>query len=257
MFCTECGKEIPDGSVFCTECGAQISGAAPPPAAPPGTTPPPAAPPGTTPPPVVPGPKPKSKKTMIGIIIGVVALLVVVAVVLVLVLVVFKGDDTAKAKDYMKKADGMLKAVEKKGSDISDSLSALGDEMSAGTIASSQDYNAKAGTIKSDISSAESDAEDAKREYEKIKGLKGVEDYKKYASLRIEEIDAGVELLKAEEELIDFTGEFLSSVEAGTTTDFTEYMNKAEEYTSNMMEIGKKLESASEEANNLKEDKNL
>lgn len=226
-------------------------------APPPGTAP---APPGQMPPAVQPMAqvaKPKSKKTMIGVIIGVVALLVIAAVVLILVFVVFKGNDTAKAKEYMKKADSMLIAVEKKGKDISDSLSALGDEMSAGTIASSQDYNAKAETIKSDISSAESDAEDAKTEYEKIKGLKGVEDYKKYALVRIDETDIGMEMLKVEEELIDYTGEFLVSVEAGTTTDFTEYLNKAKESVTNMTEIGKKLVSTSEKASSLKEDKNL
>src|SRR3989339_1654237 len=27
MFCTKCGKQIPDGSAFCTFCGAQLSGA--------------------------------------------------------------------------------------------------------------------------------------------------------------------------------------------------------------------------------------
>ena len=252
MFCTECGKDVPEGRAFCTNCGYQMAEAQPPGAAPP--------PPGQVPPPAqpaVPVTKPKSNKTLIGVIIGVVALLVIVAVVLVLVFVVFKGNDTAKAKEYMKKANGMLEAVEKKGSDISDSLSALGDEMSAGTIASSQDYNAKAETIKSDISSAQSDAEDAKTEYEKIKGLKGVEDYKKYALVRIEETDIGMEMLKAEEELIDFTGEFLVSVEAGTTTDFTEYLNKAKESATNMTELGKKLVSTSEKASSLKEDKNL
>ena len=32
MFCTNCGKEIQDGSAFCSECGATQQGGTPPPA---------------------------------------------------------------------------------------------------------------------------------------------------------------------------------------------------------------------------------
>src|SRR5450756_1556674 len=92
MFCTKCGKEVPEGSAFCTNCGAQMAEAQPPGAAPP--------PPGPAPAQAaVPVTKPKSNKTLIGVMIGVVALLVIVAVVLVLVFAVFKGNDTAKAKE--------------------------------------------------------------------------------------------------------------------------------------------------------------
>ncbi|MCJ7745880.1 MAG: zinc-ribbon domain-containing protein, partial [Actinobacteria bacterium] len=35
MFCTKCGKEVPEGSAFCTNCGAQMAEAQPPGAAPP------------------------------------------------------------------------------------------------------------------------------------------------------------------------------------------------------------------------------
>ena len=120
MFCIECGKEVPEGSAFCTNCGAQMAEAQPPGAAPP--------PPGQVPPPAqpaVPVTKPKSNKTLIGVIIGVVALLVIVAVVLVLVLVVFKGNDTATAKEYMKQGDEKRQSVADKATAVGDSIDKL------------------------------------------------------------------------------------------------------------------------------------
>jgi flagellar basal body-associated protein FliL len=247
MFCTECGKEIPDGSAFCTECGAQIKGAAPPPTAPPGTALPP----------VVPGTKPKSKKTMIGIIIGVVSLLVVVAVVLVLVLVVFKGDDTAKAKEYMKKGDEKRQSLADKATAVGDSIDKLFNDLKAGTITTSQDFNKSAETIKADISDVESAAEEARSDFEKIKDLNGVEDYKEYATLRIESLDAGLEILKAEQEFLDYTGEFLASIEASGSTDTSAYEQKANEYGQEITDLIDKGKSASDKAANLKKEKKL
>jgi len=247
MFCTECGKEIPDGSAFCTECGAQITGAAPPPAAPPGTALPP----------VVPGTKPKSKKTMIGIIIGVVSLLVVVAVVLVLVLVVFKGGDTAKAKEYMKKGDKKRQSVAEKATASGNAGDKLFNDLKAGTITTSQDFNNRAETIKADFSDVESGAEEARSDFEKIKDLNDVEDYKKYATLRIESIDALLEALKTEQELMDYTGEFFASIEAGGSTDTSAYEQKAGEYVQRITDLVDKGKSASAKAESLKKDKKL
>jgi Sec-independent protein translocase protein TatA len=244
MFCTECGKEVPGGSEFCTNCGARMAEAKPP------------GPPLT--PPIVQAAKPKSNKTLLAIVLGIIGALVAVAIVLVLVLVVFKGDDTGKAKEFMKKADAALKKVEKQAEDVSSSLSDLGNEMQAGNIASSQAYNASADKIKSDISDIKDEAETAKGEYEDIKGLgEGVQDYKEYADLRIEEIDNGLELLGLEEEFIDYTGSFLSSIEAGTQVNTDEYMSKLQEYVEDLTALGTKLSTASEKADALKEDKNL
>jgi flagellar basal body-associated protein FliL len=257
MFCTECGKEIPDGSAFCTECGAKLTQAGPPPAAVP---PPPAATPGQVPPPaqpVVPVTKPKSNKTLIGVILGIVGLLVVVAVVLVLVFVVFKGNDTAKAKEYMKKGDEKRQSVAKEATAVGDSIDKLFSDLKAGTITTSQDFNSRAETIKSDISDVKSGTEEARSDFEKIKDLNDVEDYKKYATLRIESTDAATEIMKAEEEFLNYTAEFLASIEAGTATDMSTYEQKANEYGQNISDLIDKGSSASTKAEALKKEKNL
>ncbi len=258
MFCTKCGKDVPEGSAFCTSCGAQMAedqtpGAAPPP----GVAQPP---PVQVPPPVQPMAKvakPKSKKTMIGVVIGVVALLVIAAVVLVLVFVVFKGSDTAKAKEYMKKGDEKRQSVASQGTTVSNSIETLFNDLKVGTVTTSQDYNKRADTIKTDIADVVSAGEDARSEFEKIKDLNDVADYKEYATLRIESMNAGLEILKKEQEFLDYTGEFLASIEASGSTDTSAYEQKANEFGQEIADIIEKGKSASDKAENLKKDKNL
>ena len=258
MFCTECGKDVPEGSAFCTNCGAQMAESPPPGAAPPpGVAQPP---PVQVPPPAQPAvtaTKPKSNKTLIGVIIGVVALLVIAAVVLVLVFVVFKGSDTAKAKAYMKKGDEKRQSVASQGTKVSDSIETLFNDLKVGTVTTSQDYNKRADTIKTDIADVVSVGEDARSEFEKIKDLNDVADYKVYATLRIESMDAGLEILKTEQEFLDYTGEFLASIEASGSTDTSAYEQKANEYGQEISDLIDKGKSASDKAANLKKEKNL
>jgi len=252
MFCTECGKEVPEGRAFCTNCGYQMAEAQPPGAAPP--------PPGQMPPPAqpaVPVTKPKSNKTLIGVIIGVVALLVIAAVVLILVFVVFKGNDTAKAKEYMKYGDEKRQSVATQATAVGDSIDKLFNDLKDGAVTTSQDFNKRAETIKTDIGDVESATEEARSDFEKIKDLNDVEDYKEYATLRIESIDAGLEILKKEQEFLDYTGEFLASIEASGSTDISAYEQKANEYGQEITDLVDKGKSASDKAENLKKDKNL
>jgi hypothetical protein len=133
MFCSNCGKEIPEGKAFCTNCGAPAAkeptagGAPATPPAPPAPSaatssqaaeptssaqatlvaPPPQPP--AAPPTVANAPSPKKHKKW-PIIAGIVGVLVVVAVVLVLVLVVFKGSSPTKA------VQGFFDAVQKSDS---------------------------------------------------------------------------------------------------------------------------------------------
>jgi len=100
MFCTQCGKDIPDGSVFCTECGAPMEPVGQPAEAPTGatapppqaavTSPPPGPPAAAAPPGVATGATKPGRKWLLPVV-GLVALAVIAAVVLVLVFVVFKG----------------------------------------------------------------------------------------------------------------------------------------------------------------------
>ena len=252
MFCTECGKDVPEGSAFCTNCGAQMAGAPPPGVAQP--------PPVKVPPPVQPAvtaTKPKSNKTLIGVIIGVVALLVIAAVVLVLVFVVFKGSDTAKAKEYMKKGDAKRQSVASQGTTVSNSIETLFNDLKVGTVTTSQDYNKRAETIKTDIADVISSGEDARSEFEKINDLNDVADYKAYATLRIESMNAGLEILKTEQEFLDYTGEFLASIEASGSTDTSAYEQKANEYGQEISDLIDKGKSASDKAEKLKKEKDL
>ncbi len=145
MFCTKCGKDLPEGSKFCTSCGSEVKGA---------STPVEGALPTASPtagiyPTVLTAAR--SKKSRWPLIAGSgLALLLVLAIVLVLALVVFKGEKTLSKKDYRLKAINIqdatidsLKNLEKGLSDLdktNSSLSTLSDTHSL-LVELSQDLN--------------------------------------------------------------------------------------------------------------------
>jgi zinc-ribbon domain len=113
MYCSECGKEIADGSEFCGYCGTALHTAAvhaSQPPAPPGPqayVPPP--PPAGVPPGGPGGYTPPPKKSPLPWVLGGIGVLAVIAIVLVLVFVVFGGDD---ASDTSSDASGPEQVVE-------------------------------------------------------------------------------------------------------------------------------------------------
>ena len=129
MFCTKCGKELPDGTAFCTQCGNKLNATAPAPAAP-------AAPAQSRP---VPQPKAGIPALPFGLSLNKFLALVLAAVcVLCLVVSYFYimntsfekiplvswvvGDDADDLKDAKKELQQIVKNAEKDLDDIEDAL---------------------------------------------------------------------------------------------------------------------------------------
>lgn len=138
-----------------------------------------------------------------------------ILVSLILVLTAFCvtgcGSNEAKAKEYMKKGDDLstsLEALTKNAKDDATGMvTALGLDLMA---ASAGEWESSAGEVEAKVDQWVKDAKAAKAEYEKILALSGVEEYKKYAELRIKALDNLILVLNGLNDLIDVLGNAIS-----------------------------------------------
>ncbi len=141
MFCTKCGKEIPEGSTFCPSCGKEIKapssakGLAHPSEAP--ATPPAITPPFAPQPSLAPTKRKKLSPPLLGGIIA--AAVALVALILVLTLVVFAGEKTLSKKEYKQKAGDVQDATIDSLNDFDKELSNL-NKMNS-TMSKASDLN--------------------------------------------------------------------------------------------------------------------
>ncbi|MBN1289150.1 MAG: hypothetical protein JXA49_05885 [Actinobacteria bacterium] len=144
-------------------------------------------------------------------------LIISVSLLLAVVLVAAASgcDDSAKAKEYMKKGDELSKksyslasfTEEMDSTDITSLLTELGLDLAA---ASAGAWESSASEVTSEIDRMISDANNAQDEYEKILALNGVDDYKQYAELKIKALENYIPVLEGLQSLINQMGKALS-----------------------------------------------
>jgi len=260
VYCKNCGAQIPEGASFCGNCGAPLDvsqerirempqSPAQPPQVPQGGVPPVMQQAAYAPQPS----KRKSGKT-IGIIAGIIAILIIVAVVLSLVFFVFKGDDTGKAKEYVKKADAIAMALEPKGQEIGNNLSALGQAMEGGRIQSSDQYESEANPIRTATAELLDKIKDVKDEYKKVEDLEGVDDYKEYAKTRMEQADHMSAMMHSVNEMLDYISKLFVRIESGQVPDESEISSNINSFVEQISNEQSKIEELDKEAKSLKKE---
>ena len=153
------------------------------------------------------------------------------------------GSDTAQAQQYMKKGDVQLQNVESLASAWSAQVNSIGADPAK--IAGEVQKAKAAGDDLLKTSQA------AKSEFEKIRGLNGVGDYKKYADLRIAELDIiGQIVLK----MYEFLDKRVAMVSSGDLSFYPALQQQAQDAINPISEKGQKIE---QEADQLKSDKKL
>lgn len=174
-----------------------------------------------------------------------IALVLALAVVLAIV-VAGCGGDTKQAKQYMQAGDKLVQKLQTDAqtwqTEVSSSMSNITDP--AAFSAAMQ----KAKTSANELSKT---AGEAKAEYEKIKGLNGVDNYAKYADLETQAMDQF-------QKLITETNKFFDQiVSMATSGDVTGITNAQKTYTDTANNIGGQITKLDEEAQKLKTDKKL
>jgi len=160
------------------------------------------------------------------------------------VLVGCGGGDTEQAGEYVKQADQLATERGSKNTEILNAWKA---------VRQSTDSTAKAAAweqAESIYSEMQELVKKEKAEYAKIKKLNGVEDYVKYAELKIQELTAYDQMLKATN---DFQKKMYNN-EFGSQQEL-EAANQA--YQAEANKLQEENEQANKKAEQLKKDKNL
>ncbi|MDD5747725.1 MAG: zinc-ribbon domain-containing protein [Actinomycetota bacterium] len=254
MYCKNCGNQIEEGSAFCSSCGTPVeeSGKSP--------NQPVVSPEAETqiqaPPPVYADVPKKSSGKTFGIIAGIAAV-VIAAVVLCLVFLVFKSDDTGKAKEYMMNVEKLGDELSTGLTDTSETLSKLGTDMESGQVQSSSQFEAQADRSRSAMEDLKPEIAEIRAELKKFDNLKGVEDYKEYASLRTQEIDSVEEMLGSATEMLNYLSGVFKSIESGVAMDENEMTSKVNGYSQEIKQKSSRIEELDNKVKKLEREKNL
>lgn len=170
------------------------------------------------------------------------------------------GDDTAKAKEYMEKADQMVEDIKTESEDIESKMEDSFPEISADA---SYDevmaaFEQAMDALDEEMGKLEDQADEAEAEYKKIADLSGVDDYKEYASIRIEQIGIFKEIIDITkglyEDLYEMMQKWATNPPADPETEMFEFYSSFMDEASS---LNAELEDLDDQAEDLKKEKDL
>lgn len=169
---------------------------------------------------------------------------IMLLLVLAVALVGCGGGDAEQAGKYVKQGDQLAKERGSKNTELLDAWR---------TVRQATDSAAKAAAweqAESIYGEIQALVRKEKAEYAKIEGLEGVEDYAKYAELKIRELDAFDQMLRV-------TNDFLEKLNNDGFGSQQELEAANQEYQAESKKLQEENERANREAERLKKDKNL
>jgi expansin (peptidoglycan-binding protein) len=156
------------------------------------------------------------------------------------------GGDTRQAKQYMQSGDDAVNKLNAQSSQwqsqATTALSSAGDP--AANVASLEQVKASMTGISTAVAAA-------KAEYQKIKGLKGVDDYVRYAAMRVEALDLVQQLLDKANELFD------KRIAMESSGDRSGADAAQQSFSEDVQSITARITKLDEEAQKLQSEKNL
>jgi cell shape-determining protein MreC len=191
---------------------------------------------------------------MWALIISLIALAIIAAVVLVLVFVVFAGD-TGKAKDLMNKSDALMETVKTTGDKVGAAFNKLLTNLE--TSMTLTQYNEQVDAIKADTASAVKGLAEAKKGYQEILTLKGVDDYKRYANIVIKVINTDLEQIAAVKRFLDYSTGVLTDQATGKPLDTATFQATEEAAIARLNQLSNRAKTLKAEAVALKQQKDL
>ncbi|MDD3719225.1 MAG: hypothetical protein PHP28_11250 [Actinomycetota bacterium] len=170
------------------------------------------------------------------------------------------GGDANKddAKEFMTAGDKYMSDAKLKGEELENLQTELGSAAISGDMSaiSGEAGQAMQEEVDGILDGIDSDLEAAKAEYEKILALEGVQDYKDYASKRIEAVEAYTEQQVNIRQLVGSLIDALAAMAQGQDIDIISMFMESEEYEK-IEEYGSLGDKLVKEADQIKLDKKL
>jgi hypothetical protein len=156
------------------------------------------------------------------------------------------GGDVSQAQKYARSGDAAVAR-------LNSQIDAWQARASAAVAQTADPASAKAAfeDVKASMASIPGTVSSARAEYEKIKGLKGVSNYAKYAELRIEALDLVAELLGRADQLFNRLAAMAS---AG---DLSGASSVQQSFSSDVQSVTEKISALDEQARKLASDRHL
>jgi hypothetical protein len=179
-----------------------------------------------------------------------VALAVILAVAVFALGAAGCGSDKPQAKAYMNKGDAAMAKAMPSYNDIETKISKLASDLNNGAITDPNVAKASVAEIQGLVKKTETDAADAKVQFEKILDLKGVNDYAEYADIAIKTID---KMKQVDATILELVGMIEAFVTTGQAPDVTKIVTINNELET----LGGQLQDLVKQAETLKSEKNL
>lgn len=167
------------------------------------------------------------------------------------------GGDTGQAKQYLTNAEKIIGNTQSMNEKTQNTQKALESDIQAGKVTTSAQYNQKVNEIKALMDSAKKESDKAKPELEKILKLKGVEDYIKYARLRLESLSFYRSLFDKNEKIFEIVGRAIAAGETGQQLDVAALDMEVKALTDEIKGIAQKASSLKEQISSLVKEKKL
>lgn len=167
------------------------------------------------------------------------------------------GDQKAEARKYMAEGDQALAALQSDSQAFEEKQQAFQQDASSGRISTSSELDEKIAELETIASRLEAGYADAKAAYERLKTLNGVDDYARYADLRIQGLNKLTELTDTYLEFLKFISDALRQEETGQAIDQEALNNRATQISNDLMRLNEETKKLDDEAKKLKSDKKL
>ena len=196
----------------------------------------------------------RSKRKILLWMIAVIAVLLGIAVV-VLVLVSGKSPaQTEKARDIIKKSDEKLESLRPQGAKIDRSVSIVIPDV--GYLSSAQ-YELTKGNICTLIEETRSALYEVRQDYTDIFNLNGVDDYIKYARVKLALVDVDFEELEVVDDYLDNITNALAERDAGKPLNSQAVTDATNVTIEKMKELSSRVKKLTAQAEKIKKDRVL
>lgn len=162
------------------------------------------------------------------------------------------GSDTGRAREYTLAGDAALEELQKESSGLARQINSILIEMQAGNVTTSTQLKEITDNFKSSSSKFFNKSSEAKKEYESVLKLKGVEAFKEYSRLMVDLTTYRESAVTAFMDMLGSAIQLAEKFESGQEIDMAEFQSLGETFALNFSSASEKAEELGKKAEELK-----